>query len=438
MMSLGGTLGLILSLVLMRFGFLKRSFLEGEPMTKNEQDAAADGTLGESAMQLKDYTPAEVRREMRHEVAFLLPPALLATAFGVAAIKVPSLAGFSEMLSTTPHLNGILGAIMGAFIGALVVWLTRILGSLGFGREAMGMGDVHLMFGVGAVLGAGMSTAAFFPFAPPGPPDPHIPRLHRPEAGRSVRAVPLIRVDLGHLHLLPDLRLCRAGFGGSGNAVAASSWTECRLMRQVVHFIWWWTRVAILIVIGLYALLSLWNNTGKPITVWYWFGHEEGTSVVGLALASFFAGGILCSTALALFTATLRYRRTREHRRQRAIEEQREELSKKASRLRTKPVMAPIVRSRGVPEPLAVNEPIVEEYQPPKPVKTQATKLEAMKEERIAVVEVPVRAANGDEPIHVNTQRATPFASGQGDRPRREAAGAAAHCRCRKISPLSR
>jgi leader peptidase (prepilin peptidase)/N-methyltransferase len=44
----------------------------------------------------------------------------------------------------------------------MIVWLIRIFGTLGFGRLAMGMGDVHLMFGVGAVIGAGASVVAFF------------------------------------------------------------------------------------------------------------------------------------------------------------------------------------------------------------------------------------------------------------------------------------
>jgi len=53
------------------------------------------------------------------------------------------------------------GAILGALVGAFVVWITRILGSLGFGRVAMGLGDVHLMLGVGAVIGAGPVVVAF-------------------------------------------------------------------------------------------------------------------------------------------------------------------------------------------------------------------------------------------------------------------------------------
>ena len=49
-----------------------------------------------------------------------------------------------------------------AMVGGFVVWLTRILGTIAFRRVAMGLGDVHLMFGVGAVIGGFGATIAFF------------------------------------------------------------------------------------------------------------------------------------------------------------------------------------------------------------------------------------------------------------------------------------
>jgi leader peptidase (prepilin peptidase)/N-methyltransferase len=59
-------------------------------------------------------------------------------------------------------VSGLLGSVLGFLVGGFVVWIIRILGSYGFGREAMGLGDVHLMAAVGAVLGPGPATVAFF------------------------------------------------------------------------------------------------------------------------------------------------------------------------------------------------------------------------------------------------------------------------------------
>jgi len=60
-----------------------------------------------------------------------------------------------------------LGSLFGALIAAFLIWIFRILGTIAFGRIAMGLGDVHLMFGIGAIIGAGPSVITFFlaPFA---------------------------------------------------------------------------------------------------------------------------------------------------------------------------------------------------------------------------------------------------------------------------------
>jgi leader peptidase (prepilin peptidase)/N-methyltransferase len=99
---------------------------------------------------------------MAKEVLFLLPPSLLGSAVLAAVTFVPSLHDAWAHAASHHWVTGLLGACLGALIGGLVVWITRILGTLGFGRVAMGLGDVHLMFGVGAVIGAGAATVSFF------------------------------------------------------------------------------------------------------------------------------------------------------------------------------------------------------------------------------------------------------------------------------------
>jgi leader peptidase (prepilin peptidase)/N-methyltransferase len=59
-------------------------------------------------------------------------------------------------------VSAALGAVFGGLMGGFIVWLTRILGTIGFGRIAMGLGDADLMFAVGAVIGAGGAIVAFF------------------------------------------------------------------------------------------------------------------------------------------------------------------------------------------------------------------------------------------------------------------------------------
>ena len=52
--------------------------------------------------------------------------------------------------------------LFGYLVGGLWIWSMRILGTLGFGKEAMGMGDVHILAAVGAVAGWITPSLAFF------------------------------------------------------------------------------------------------------------------------------------------------------------------------------------------------------------------------------------------------------------------------------------
>src|SRR5690606_31814545 len=59
-------------------------------------------------------------------------------------------------------LRVLAGVLLGYLIGGGIVWAMRVFGTLTFGREAMGLGDVHLMAAVGAAIGWLDTTLAFF------------------------------------------------------------------------------------------------------------------------------------------------------------------------------------------------------------------------------------------------------------------------------------
>ena len=56
---------------------------------------------------------------------------------------------YEQSLSFAPLISSLVGLIFGFGI----LWLVRFLGTLAFKREAMGMGDVFLMGGIGAIFG---------------------------------------------------------------------------------------------------------------------------------------------------------------------------------------------------------------------------------------------------------------------------------------------
>jgi leader peptidase (prepilin peptidase)/N-methyltransferase len=86
---------------------------------------------------------------MFKELVFLTPAIALAWLGGIA---ITGWAGPNP--PTIPlWLSVLAGAVMGYLLGGFVVWAIRIGGSLAFGKEAMGLGDVHLMAAVGACFG---------------------------------------------------------------------------------------------------------------------------------------------------------------------------------------------------------------------------------------------------------------------------------------------
>jgi leader peptidase (prepilin peptidase) / N-methyltransferase len=170
-LAAGGGVGLLISFLLWKRGILPTSFPEGEVLDidRAEEKSEREAAEKEGRRPAEEDVPlpppptrAEMRREIGKEMLFLLPPMVLAAAWWGLTSGVDPIGRWWAGVASPHWVSGLLGAVFGGLIGGFVVWITRILGSLGFGRVAMGLGDVHLMVGVGAIIGAGASTVAFF------------------------------------------------------------------------------------------------------------------------------------------------------------------------------------------------------------------------------------------------------------------------------------
>ena len=151
-LAVGALAGLVISLVLLAVGIIKPSYLE-ESMEKVDTD---------NPEPTPDDPNYNHRVEMLKEIVFLLP---ILFCSGLMYLAVAKFQGFSDWwlgVSQIPAVAGVCGALIGYFVGCGVVWATRILGTFAFGKEAMGLGDVHLLGAAGAVIGPMMVTVAFF------------------------------------------------------------------------------------------------------------------------------------------------------------------------------------------------------------------------------------------------------------------------------------
>lgn len=189
--ALGGVLGLLIGNLMLRFRLLRRSF---EDYTAWEEQALKDARAEQASpaappaggaepapqhkptSELDDVHPhlwvqyPHARREVFKELLFLAPALSLAYLGSWLAVRwagpfvvTNALSGTREFVSHVPlWLDVLSGVLLGYLIGGGVVWLVRIAGTLGFGKEALGLGDVHMMAAVGACLGWIDPVLAFF------------------------------------------------------------------------------------------------------------------------------------------------------------------------------------------------------------------------------------------------------------------------------------
>lgn len=150
--TVGAAIGLILSLIGLYTGIIKPSY----EMAEDEE-----GDCEEAVRDEKREPEYNDRKEVMKEIVFLLPVVIGA----FAAYKITQMPALQEKWAWFVALDGVsglLGSLGGYLAGCAVVWAIRIFGTLGFGKEAMGLGDVHLMGAAGAVIGAKWVVLAFF------------------------------------------------------------------------------------------------------------------------------------------------------------------------------------------------------------------------------------------------------------------------------------
>jgi leader peptidase (prepilin peptidase)/N-methyltransferase len=171
-LSAGTTLGLIISILLLQLKILPLSFPQSDLLeverAELEKKAKKAKEAGEEEPEIPaEFPPAKVRQEIRKEMLFLMPPMALGGIFVLLYVYSPAIRNLCVAAAHITWLNAGLGAILGGLFGGFIVWLFRILGSYALGKEAMGLGDVHLMVGIGTAMGAGAATVTFFlaPFA---------------------------------------------------------------------------------------------------------------------------------------------------------------------------------------------------------------------------------------------------------------------------------
>ncbi len=159
-MAVGAGIGLVVANIMQHRGMIQPSFIDAAP--QKEEDTR-DESKSVAFTKADGVNP---RVEVLRELVFLSPALFgaLAALFLAGDIDVIESAWRNLLASSTagPYIHGFLASLYGFLIGGLWIWGTRIIGTIMFGKEAMGLGDVHIMSAVGAVAGWAVPSMAFF------------------------------------------------------------------------------------------------------------------------------------------------------------------------------------------------------------------------------------------------------------------------------------
>jgi len=171
-MSLAAVPGLGVALALKRAGLIRESFIDADDKLAARRTNRQSGQSGRTPPKSVAFSAAHgvnPRKEILLEVVFLAPAFALAGGAWLVLTYLPSarrvwfsLVDPSSGGRFAAHAAGFSAALFGYLVGGLWIWGMRIVGTLAFGKEAMGLGDVHILAAVGAATGWIIPSVAFF------------------------------------------------------------------------------------------------------------------------------------------------------------------------------------------------------------------------------------------------------------------------------------
>jgi len=163
-LAIGAAAGLAISWGLLASGLLKRSYETDEQAEGGQVEQKDNAAKGDSAESTEEIPEQQFnhRLEVFREIIFLMPIIACSLAAYWIISSTVSIEAQNNFPVQHPVVAGFLGSLWGYFIGCGIVWSVRIFGTLAFGKEAMGLGDMHLMGAAGAVIGPILVVVAFF------------------------------------------------------------------------------------------------------------------------------------------------------------------------------------------------------------------------------------------------------------------------------------
>jgi len=98
-----------------------------------------------------------------------------------------------------------------------------------------------------------------------------------------------------------------------------------------------WTKGIIFALGVIYAAIFVYNNSGSPVSFWWWFGHTPQTTVFYLAAFAFAAGVIFTLLVRMMWGTVRQFRKMGASNRTEKLEREMADMKAKAAMLQSKP-----------------------------------------------------------------------------------------------------